>query len=266
MALIKCIECGQMMSDRAEACPNCGARPGIQNQTVTPQLQPIRDKRKSGKSKGVLISVIVFVLALLSTIGYLFANDSKWTKPHFYSSLIEAYRGDPYYQYYLGDWYWEEEDYGNAVKWFAKSAAQGYSDAQFFLGVCYENGLGVSQDFEQAARLYRESAEQGDNYAKWKLGQACLYGAGVPKNAELAFQLFHEAAIEGIAPAIAELGICFEKGLGTSQDIDKAISLYQQAAEQGSQNGNVYLANCYWDGIGVAQDYNEAVRLYREAA
>ena len=38
------------------------------------------------------------------------------------------------------------QDYGEAVKWFQKAADQGYANAQYNLGVIYDQGLGVPPD------------------------------------------------------------------------------------------------------------------------
>ena len=49
-----------------------------------------------------------------------------------------------------------------AAAWYAKAAAQGFANAQFNLGVHYEQGdLGVTQDFKAAAAWYAKAAAQG---------------------------------------------------------------------------------------------------------
>lgn len=55
MALIKCKECGQMMSDRASVCPNCGS-PRSQG---TPSL-PQKNNKKQWVSFAILM-IVVFV-------------------------------------------------------------------------------------------------------------------------------------------------------------------------------------------------------------
>lgn len=48
-----------------------------------------------------------------------------------------------------------------AVEFFMKAAEGGHAKAQFYLGLCYEKGWGVSQDFQQARYWYQKAAEQG---------------------------------------------------------------------------------------------------------
>ena len=45
---------------------------------------------------------------------------------------------------------------------YKTSAEQGNANAQYDLGIRYENGEGVIQDFKQAVKWYTKSAEQGD--------------------------------------------------------------------------------------------------------
>ncbi|GHT63435.1 hypothetical protein FACS189451_10160 [Bacteroidia bacterium] len=52
---------------------------------------------------------------------------------------------------------------------FKKAAEQGAAIAQYELGLCYENGKGVTKDYSQAAYWYKKAAEQGDAIAKVKV-------------------------------------------------------------------------------------------------
>ncbi len=46
-------------------------------------------------------------------------------------------------------------------------AKQGHAEAQFFLGVMYRHGRGVSQDYAEAVKWFRKAAEQGHALAKF---------------------------------------------------------------------------------------------------
>ena len=52
-----------------------------------------------------------------------------------------------------------------AVKWLLKAAEQGDSLAQYQLGECYEEGMGVEANEEQAIAWYEKSAERGNELA-----------------------------------------------------------------------------------------------------
>jgi TPR repeat protein len=48
-----------------------------------------------------------------------------------------------------------------AVKWFSKSAAQGFAAAQNSLGEAHQYERGIQKDMDEALMLYRRAAAQG---------------------------------------------------------------------------------------------------------
>ena len=68
------------------------------------------------------------------------------------------------------------------MKWWRKAAEQGYADAQFSLGVAYDNGQGVPQDNDEAVKWYRKAVEQGDANAESTTSESpMLMGQAFPK-------------------------------------------------------------------------------------
>ncbi len=94
-------------------------------------------------------------------------------------------------------------NYLEAATWFRLAAEQGVADAQFILGVMYENGQGVPQDHAEAVRWYRLAAEQGHANAQYNLGVSYVIGEGVPKNYILGYKWFNLAAAGGHEDAAA---------------------------------------------------------------
>ena len=86
------------------------------------------------------------------------------------SYRVDAVKGDARAQYKLGRKYklgsGVTKDYGEAVRWFQKSAEQDYPNAQYELGFMYEYGYGVDKDISLARYWYQRAAEQGDKDAK----------------------------------------------------------------------------------------------------
>lgn len=67
--------------------------------------------------------------------------------------VSKAQAGDPAAQDTLGDFFYAKDtpqDYTQAASWYRKAADQGYSKAQYSLGVSYCWREGVPQDYEQA--------------------------------------------------------------------------------------------------------------------
>ncbi len=88
-------------------------------------------------------------------------------------------------------------DWQQVVSLWKQAARKGHSRAQFYLGVCYDNGLGVPQDIRLAAQWYRRAAEQGHSTAQYNLGFCYLEGQGVRKNGKSARNWFYQAAMAG---------------------------------------------------------------------
>jgi TPR repeat protein len=65
----------------------------------------------------------------------------------------------------LGRHYYVTEEYVKSVLYWEKAAAQGHSAAQFGLGVCYGNGLGVERNPETSLDFILKAAEGGDETA-----------------------------------------------------------------------------------------------------
>ncbi len=54
------------------------------------------------------------------------------------------------------------KDLSEAVRWYRKSAEQGYDKAQYNLAKMYEMGMGVPRNYAQALKWYHKAAAQGD--------------------------------------------------------------------------------------------------------
>ena len=50
-----------------------------------------------------------------------------------------------------------------------QKAKSGDAEAQYRLGICYDNGKGVKQDYKEAIRWYKAAAEQGHGQAQFFL-------------------------------------------------------------------------------------------------
>jgi TPR repeat protein len=99
------------------------------------------------------------------------------------------------YQSYL------KGDYEAAYREWLPLAELGDVEAQFNLGVLYDEGAGVEQDLAIAADWYRKAAEQGFIDAQTNLGVMYYYGQGVTRDYQKAAEWFRLAAEQGDAEA-----------------------------------------------------------------
>ncbi|HEY0610848.1 MAG TPA: tetratricopeptide repeat protein, partial [Chitinophaga sp.] len=86
-------------------------------------------------------------------------------------------------QFYLGTCYDNglgvDKDIPEAFKWYMKAARQGHPDSQYNIACFYDKGEVVKQNDRQAAKWYILAAEQGDIGSQRNLGVRYIYGNGV---------------------------------------------------------------------------------------
>ena len=95
------------------------------------------------------------------------------------------------YQSYL------KGDYDAAYEEWLPLAELGDIEAQFNLGVMYDEGAGVDKDLAVAADWYLKAADQGFVDAQSNLGMMYLHGHGVPCDYKKASTWFRKAASQG---------------------------------------------------------------------
>ena len=162
--------------------------------------------------------------------------------------------------------YYNSKNYKEAVKWYRKSADQGYANAQCNLGYMYEVGRGVSQSYSEAVKWYRSAAEQGAAQAQCNLGYMYEFGRGVTQSYSEAEKWYRKAADQGHSKAQFNLAVLYWGGLGVSQNDSEAVKWYRKSADQGYASAQCNLGYMYEVGRGVTQSYTEAVKWYRSAA
>ncbi len=147
----------------------------------------------------------------------------------------------------------------------SKKAAEGDSEAQFQLGLCYARGFGIDKDYKKAVELWEKSSSQKNAKSKNALALAYLKGLGVPKNPQKAFSLLYENSLADDIDSLVDLGVLYSRGRGVQRDYAKAFQFYSKAAAQGNPRGLAQLGYLYYSGRGVSKDANKAVEYYRKA-
>ena len=149
----------------------------------------------------------------------------------------------------------QRRDYGTAFKELRPLAEKGESLAQFYLGVMYEDGRGVTRDYGTALMWYRKAAEQGQVKAQNNLGGMYYGGWGVTRDYGTAVKWYRKVADQGDALAQYFLGVMYDSGRGLTQDYKEAVKWFRMAAERGNVSAQYNLGEMYAKGQGVTQDY-----------
>lgn len=166
--------------------------------------------------------------------------------------------------------YKHDRSYEKPFKWFEEEAEKGNADAQYYLGIMYENGRGVYKNYKNAAAWYEKATDQGHAEAAYQLGVLHFYGYlaephPIP-NHEMAFICFEIAAKQGQVDAQYMVGNMYYYGDGTKKDYNKALEWHEKAAEQGYVMAQDQLGDMYVQKKGTKGDYSKAFQWYRKAA
>ena len=121
-------------------------------------------------------------------------------------------------------------------EWTEKVASQGDAQAQFYLGLMYENGQEVEKNDTKALEWYNRAAFQGDAQAQFAIGVMYSNGQGIEKNDAKAFYWYEKSALQGNAKAQFHLGLMYAQDHEIKQDDTKAFYWYEKSALQGNVN------------------------------
>ena len=144
------------------------------------------------------------------------------------------------------------------IEYISKAANSDNAVAQYLIGVCYDNGIGVKEDIELAIDWYLKAAEQGVVEAQYDYGIACTV---INKMAE-AYNWLNKAAEQGYAKAQYTLGWNY----GCNNYFSQAVYWLEKAAEQDYALAQLALANLYRQGPAEYRDYDTAVAIYSDLA
>lgn len=126
-------------------------------------------------------------------------------------------------QSYLAYQLYKASEYDLALKWYEKSAEQGYSESLYGLAGMYREGKGVDVDYEQALKWYQQAAEGGFVAAQYTLATTYEWGyLDLPVDFGRAFSWYTKAALGGQLQAAKRLVVAYRLG-----ELDRAIDLKQ---------------------------------------
>ncbi len=158
----------------------------------------------------------------------------------------------------------EKEGYKAAFILLKQLAEQGDPKAQFELGAIYYFPLdeSIKKDINEAFKWYTKAALQGQVEAQYNLGVMYDQGKGVPKNYSDAYKWYKLAAEQGFANAQYNLGVMYDQGYGIPKNYAQAIKWYKLAAEQGFANAQYNLGVMYYRGEGIPKNYIDAYKWF----
>ena len=167
--------------------------------------------------------------------------------------------------YERGELAYQQQDWGNALRWFVQAANQGDSSAQNMIGEMYGRGEGVGQNDAEALRWFTLAAEQKNHEAETNLGITYREGYGVTRNYDQAYAWLSLAAKAQYPAAIYHLGVMYEHEMLIAEDEDVWIDMYEHAAELGYGPAQARIGHMYENGVVFDQSYDDAIYWYNLA-
>ena len=115
-------------------------------------------------------------------------------------------------------------------------AEAGDADAQFKLGLIYENGIGVEASSRDAFLWYEKAMRQGHAGSMTALGDMYFDGSGSDPDPSMATFWYLKAAAKGHALAQAKIGYAYAIGLAVQQDTALAYYWLTRAVRAGEES------------------------------
>ncbi len=156
-------------------------------------------------------------------------------------------------------------DFLGALTELTPLAEQGDVEAQYGLGVMYNEGQGVQKNIKLAIKWFEKSARQGNPYAQYNLG-VIFRDSERHRDYGVSFRWFEKSASQGLDVAQYNFAHMFQEGLGTNKNYQSAIDWFKKAAEQGYADAQYYLGSLYLQGQLVPKDYSIASGWLNKAA
>ncbi len=190
-----------------------------------------------------------------------------------------AQEGDARAQYGLARTYYQYNEYGKSFYWWEKSAENGLNaacmrvavqcaygigtekdenkaldyiwravkgdpddtDALCYLGMFYEEGIGVEVSMEQAMICYQQAAEKGSGIACFTIAMAYFYGNNMEEDTQAALEWANKAAELNYEEAQYFLGLQYYLGDRVERDLDQSLKYLRSSVENGSKDGQQLL-------------------------
>ena len=178
-----------------------------------------------------------------------------------------ADKGDKFYQYEYAMVLIDDEQYEEGIKYLEASSKQGYEDATYCLGLCYEQGIYYDQNIDKAKDLYTSLMDNNSGYGYKGLADLLFYSDSSDAEKMEALDLYNKGrnkANTNYFYCDYELGVIYRRGLYVEKDLNKAVEYFLSAYEQmDDPEISLTLGESYLNGTnGLKKDLDKAEELF----
>jgi len=169
--------------------------------------------------------------------------------------------------YHLGGVAGIEIDNLQALKWYARAAAQDDIASINNIGVMLMKGLGMDINEGAAIKWLEYASNRGNVYSMVNLGILLTKPTdAIYQDYSRAYELYYSAAKMGNTIAQNNLGCMLARGYGCEQDEKKAMKYFKRSSEGGSAAAKYNVGVLHQNGWGVKADFEKAKNWFDEAA
>lgn len=245
----------------------------------------------SGIAAGVLLSISTLSIAEESDLRMVFSEE-----------VWEENQDNKLAQFYIAEQKYLSNKFDAALRWYLRSANNGFDRAvdnakimiqndlgvkdnmhevvnflttlglerndlfaQMYLGDIYRDGR-YSTNHERSYFWYSKAAEQADPRAEYYVANMSVVGIGTPQNVPRGVRLLEKVSERGHMGAIYNLGKIYKRGFNIPQNHREAVKWFEKNAENGHIDSMFELADSYERGFGVERSNRKALDWYKEAA
>lgn len=231
--------------------------------------------------KKIFIAIMMSAGAMLTPVAALAQQTLEEATDSIKNILALAKKGDAVAQNEVGMWYYRgrhvNQNYEEALQWWAKSAKQGNVQAIGNMGLCYQTGHGVAKDSLKATQLYQRSIKEGNKalivqneemakkgsvFSNMLLASCYQNGIGVEKNLNKAVPYLTAAGNKNCVKAQRDLGLI----LLNDKKASEAAPWFKKGMENGDLTSTFYYGKMLLEGLGVKADQKEGANYLLKAA
>ena len=161
-----------------------------------------------------------------------------------------------------------KNDIARALPVLKKAADGGIAEAEYNYGICFQQGVGVTQDDNTANSWFLKSARQGNVDAQFKIAYSYSTGRGYAKDEKQSFYWSVKCAQQNDPSCMFNVIGCYKNGIGTTRNVDSMLTWAIRLAslpdaDDVQQSGNITsarlnLAILYRDGIEIKKDIRKS--------
>ncbi|KAI8885484.1 HCP-like protein [Backusella circina FSU 941] len=156
-------------------------------------------------------------------------------------------------------------DYLEAYSLFKSAWEMDYKEA-FWIGSNESYYSSTEPKVQDIVKMYNAAAEEENGEAEYKLGLLYEQAVLVKQDYNKALLYYRKSSKRGNSNALARIASLYERGKGLTQDYEESIRYYSMAIQSNNIEACFGLAVFYYSGEHISPDYSKAFELFSKAS